>query len=436
MEGHQDNVSLFYTPTSDPTVKSREWVEHRPVGQLSADAALEFSVSGNSSKYIDLRQTRLKIKLRILQGNGEKLPSSLPVDLGPVPNEAKVAPVNLFLQSMWKQVDVSLQQQVVSPNISTRYPYKSMIDVLLGYGEEAKRTQLQSQLYYKDQGNVSCNDSIEGTNSGLLMRAIYTEKSQYVDLEGPLYIDILETSRYVLNGVQVNFKLWPSSNEFKLMSSNPTADYKIDIEEAVLKVCMVEVAPEVAIAHAETLKLGPAKYYYTRSDIKTHAIAKGQWGCTLEDVYQGEVPQKLTVALVSSESFTGSYLKNPFNFKHYNCSFMGFYVDGKSVPAEPLSPSFTKKNFLSAYATTFGGDGYHTDFGHNISREDYPNGYSIFVFDLCLNNCERVNPQTMKKHTRLEVKFAEALPEPVTLIAYAKFPGLVEIDEMRHVKIV
>ena len=41
----------------------------------------------------------------------------------------------------------------------------------------------------------------------------------------------------------------------------------------------------------------------------------------------------------------------------------------------------------------------------------------------------------MKGHTRLEVKFAQPLPEAVTLIAYANFPGLMEIDETRNVNI-
>ena len=264
---------------------------------------------------------------------------------------------------------------------------------------------------------------------------MFTEQSKIVDLEGPLNMDICQQNRYILNGVQVNFKLWPSSTPFKLMSSNPNADYKVEIKEAVLKVCMVEVAPQVVVAHAETLKQGPAKYFYGRSDVKSHAIAKGQYSCSLEDIYQGEVPQQLVIGFVSSEGFMGSYVRNPFEFKPYNCSFIGFYVEGRSTPWEPITPQFKTNNYLSAYMTTFGNDGYQQNFGHDISREDYPKGYCLFVFDICQNSCDNINPQMAKQHTRLEVKFAEPLPEAVTLIAFAKFPGLVEIDQARNVKV-
>ena len=434
MESHNAKSSLFHTHKSDTTVKSMEWTEYRPVGQLNSEGALEFNVSGNSTKYVDLQNTKLKVKFRILQENGSVLPAAVAGDK-PTPDAAKVGPTNLFLQTMWRQVDVTVQQQVVSANIATKYPYKAYIETLLNYGEDAKRTQLQSQLYFKDQGDVSNNDPMSGTNTGLIQRAIFTEKSKEVDLEGPVYMDICQQQRYVLNGVQVGFKFWPSPVSFKLMSSNPNAAYKLDIKEAVLKVCMVEMSPEVIVSHANMLKERPAKYFFDRTDVKSYAIAKGQYGCTLEDIYQGDVPKRLVVGFVSSEAFMGSYSKNPLDFKNYNCNFIGFYVDGKSTPAEPLAPNFKNANYLSAYMTTFGGDGYRQNFGHDISRDDYPKGYCLFVFDVCQDHCEKYGPNVKKGHTRLEIKFSEPLPEAMTLIAYANFPGLMEIDEARGVKL-
>ena len=131
MANHGDSVSLFNVPVYDNTVRGIEWVQHRPVGQLNSDGALEFNVSGNSTKYIDLKNTRLKIKFRIVLANGKTVPSMRPDGNKPVPDIAKVGPVNLFLQSMWRQVDVSVQQQLISPNISTNYPYKAYLETVL-----------------------------------------------------------------------------------------------------------------------------------------------------------------------------------------------------------------------------------------------------------------------------------------------------------------
>ena len=434
MASHTDNVSLFSTPAYDSTVRSVEWVQYRPVGQLNSDGALEFNVSGNSTKYIDLKNTRLKIKFRILQGNGNIVPPMRSKEKKPIPDASKVGPVNLFLQTMWRQVDVTIQQQLVSPNISTNYPYKAYLETLLNYGWGAKDTQIDSQIYRKDTGSSDQADPAEGSNMGLLTRSTLTEGSKFVDIEGPVHVDICQQNRYILNGVQVNFKLWPSSNQFKLMSSNPTADYKLDIQEAVLKVCMIELSPDVLIAHAETLKHGPAKYFYDRTDVRSYAIAKGQYSCCLEDVYQGEVPNQVIIGFVASDAFMGTYRKSPFRFQTYNCNFIGFYVDGKSLPTEPLTPNYKTGNYLSAFMTLFG-DKYQRDFGNDITRRDYVHGYCLYVFDICQNACERFTSRTMKGHTRLEVKFAQPLPEAVTLIAYANFPGLMEIDETRNVNI-
>ena len=175
-----------------------------------------------------------------------------------------MGPVNLFLQSLWRQVGVSLQQKVISPEVATRCAYQAYLDTILGYGTDAKRSQLGSQLYYKDKGDPSSADPISGTNTGLILRSNFTEESKTVDMEVPIYNDMCQQNRYILNGVQIGFKFWPSSTEFKLMSSNPSADYKVEIVDAVLKICMKEVAPEIILAHTATLRNGPALCFYDR----------------------------------------------------------------------------------------------------------------------------------------------------------------------------
>ena len=317
MSGHTDSLSLYYTPTNDTSVKNVEWVDYRPVGELRSGGALEFNISGNSSKYIDLKNTRLKIKFRILQGDGKPLPTTAGAkDADRV--KASVAPINLFLQSMWRQVDLSLQQQVISPHVSTKYGYRAYMEMLLGYGMNAKESQLQSQLYYKDvMIGRTRDDPLDGGNMGLNMRARMTAGSSIVDMEGPVYNDMCLQSRYILNGVQVGLKLWPSSNQFRLMSANPKADYTVEILDASLNVCMAELEPEIVIAHAETLQHGPARYFYQRTDMKSYALAKGQFSCSIDDVFQGDVPERLVVGLVPSEAFMGSYSKNPYEFKTY-----------------------------------------------------------------------------------------------------------------------
>ncbi|CAC5392368.1 unnamed protein product [Mytilus coruscus] len=94
-----------------------------------------------------------------------------------------VGPVNNFLHSMFSQIDVTLQNKLVT-STTTHYPYKAMIQTLLSYGSEAKKSQLTSQLWKKDQpGHFDDSDVENGGNSSFFDRAQYFNQSQVCDLE-------------------------------------------------------------------------------------------------------------------------------------------------------------------------------------------------------------------------------------------------------------
>ena len=66
-----------------------------------------------------------------------------------IADDAPVAPVNNWLHSLFSQVDVHLNDTLVTPSSNT-YPFRAYVETLLSYGAEAKKTQLSSQLWYKD----------------------------------------------------------------------------------------------------------------------------------------------------------------------------------------------------------------------------------------------------------------------------------------------
>lgn len=100
-EGHSSELAIFQSSVLDTGIEAIEWVDFRPVSQLTSDGAVEFNIAGNSISYLDLKRTRLHLKVRILTENGTA-----------VAQEDDVALTNLPLQAMWSQVDVALQQQV------------------------------------------------------------------------------------------------------------------------------------------------------------------------------------------------------------------------------------------------------------------------------------------------------------------------------------
>lgn len=121
-----------------------------------------------------------------------------------------VGPVNLLLQSLFSQVDVSMQNKPVNSS-GAHYPYLSMLNTLINFGQYAKSSQLTSQLWVGDSAGEfdDCNAKT-GRNSGLLKRALLIKGSKIIDLEGPIMHELFQINRYILNQVGISIKFYPT----------------------------------------------------------------------------------------------------------------------------------------------------------------------------------------------------------------------------------
>ncbi len=73
------------------------------------------------------------------------------------------------------------------------------------------------------------------------------------------------------------------------------------------------------------------------------------------------------------------------------------------------------------------------DEGNALDRRDFSRGYALYAFDLTpdLGEDDHFN-LTRQGSVRLVLKFAQALAETVTMIAYAEFQNVIEIDKNRN----
>ena len=119
------NLDLFTLPHTQTAISKCQTVNFYPVSEISVESPLEFNVSGSGLEYISLRDTRLHIKCKIVNA-----------DNTPLAKGAQIGIVNLTLQSLWSQVDVFLNQRLVS-SASNNYPYKAYMQTLITYGSDA-----------------------------------------------------------------------------------------------------------------------------------------------------------------------------------------------------------------------------------------------------------------------------------------------------------
>lgn len=416
----KSELDLFALPPTQTAVEKGQFIEFHPLANIRDGGPVEFNISGSGDEYMDLSSSYLYVKAKIVKSDGTSLLDKEPV-----------APINLFLHSLFSQVDVSLNERIISSATNT-YPYRAYIETLLNYGEDAKKTLLTCECFYKDN-NLSVNDPLlENGNKGLKKRYELTCKSQTLDMIGQLHCDIFQQNRLMLNLVDLKIKLTRSKPEFCLLSSSTKAEYKVDLEHASLFIRKVKVSPGVSLGHAKALEKSSAKYPLDRVLCKTYSVSAGSWSFMQDNVFLGVMPKRLIIACLQNASMNGQYTLNPFLFKHCNLNYVSVYVDGQPVPGKPLELNFPDKNYIRAYHSLF--SGFNQDKGLYITRDDYADGHTLFAFDLSPDLCEGPHLNLQRQgNLRVELKFSKALEETISVLIYAEFENVIEITKSRHV---
>ena len=177
-EGVKSELDLFAVPPTQTSIDDGRWVEHQHLTSLDSGGPIEFMLPGTGDAYLDLANTYLLIRAKVVRGDGTDLAA-----------DTQVAPVNNLLHSLFSQVDVYINDTLVTPSSNT-YPYRAYVETLLSYGAEAKKTQLTSQLWYKNTAGHMDATLDNGGNAGLAERRKYIAESRFVEMMGRLHVDL------------------------------------------------------------------------------------------------------------------------------------------------------------------------------------------------------------------------------------------------------
>ena len=115
----KSELDLFSVPPTQISIVKGQWEESHPISTISDGGPIEFFVLGSGDEYMDLNQSQLYVKAKITK-----------VDSSNLTENNHVGPVNLFLQSLFSQIDVSLNERLISPSPPT-YPYRALLETIL-----------------------------------------------------------------------------------------------------------------------------------------------------------------------------------------------------------------------------------------------------------------------------------------------------------------
>ena len=421
-ESVHTGLDLFSVPPTQTAVRDGQWVEYHPLATLAPNAPIEFIVSGATADYIDMNNSYLHVKAKVTKNDGS----------APLAAEVGFAPVNYWMHSLFSQVDVLLNDTLVTPSENT-YPYRAYIESTLNYGREAKETHLTSALYYQDTAE-QLDSRDETLNAGFKKRHDHAHQGRVVDMEGRLHCDIFHQNRLIMNGVDVKIRLIPSKSSFNLIGPDDT--YRSIITHASFFARKIRLNPAVALAQAKALEIAPAKYPVKRVVVKTFTVPRGNASVVQDNLFLSQTPNRLVIGLVASDAFNGSIITNPFHFATHDVSFLSLYLDGKQVPSKPLQPNFAEGQFIRSYYNSMVASGLaNRDAGSNISRDDFAGGFALYSLDLTpsLLDDNELFELVKSGALRLEIKFSRAQNASLTVVVWAEMDNMIEIDRSRQV---
>ena len=150
----------------------------------------------------------------------------------------------------------------------------------------------------------------------------------------------------------------------------------------------------------------------------------------------GQLPKRFVVGMVHNEGFAGAVGRNPYNFEHFNVSYMQLYTDGEPVLSKPLKLNVGEEKYLDAFKTLYNSfDKLNGEKSSIIKREDWSRGYSLFSFELTPDyDDEDHYPLIRHGNLRLEMNFGTTLAHTINIIVYAEFDNIIEINNNRNIQ--
>ena len=416
-------INLFSVPPTQTVIDHSYWYAAHPVNTVTSDGPYQFHVSSGPD-YLQLGKNYLYMKLKITKPNGTALTE-----------DDCVAPINMLGKTFIKQVKVGVNGKLAFDS-GSMYAYRSYLETELNYSSATKQDSMKPALYIKDE---PANKIETEENVGYTERAKPFRLSKVVELMAPIHCDLFLADRLMLSNTQINLEIHRNSDQFSLLCfKTPPADpsYKIKVEEMIWYVKRLQLTPSVHMAIESTIIKNPAKYPIRRVALTKIQIGPGRHNTPTSSVFDGQIPRRIILGFVETDSYFGSYRKSPFAFKHNDVSEIYVQAGGHTYPREPLKLDFENKFYSRAYLNLIDTLGLNNENRtNNITMDDFENHTCLYAFDLTPDESDADNWELIKDGTTtVHCTFAKAIKEPgLEMIVYAEFDNLAMIDRNRSI---
>lgn len=396
---------MFERPPVDMSVDDFNDIELLPLSSATGAHTVEFKIPSEPEHFIDLSETRLHLKLKVTLANGKDVEAN------------KVKLCRLFPSAIFKQVDMFLNSTLVTSS-SSMYPYLSYMSALLSYPTEVKKHQMQVLEYF---------DGAEVPKGGQL--------EAYTKVNLPL----MNQDRLLPNNIDVLLRFTRSRDDFVLQktTATDTEKYAIKIEHMSLFVRKIKPSATVLLEHSRSLTRGNVVFPITRIFSKYFTLQQGSRTFDINNIVQGQLPSRVIIGLVSSDSFSGSYDNDCFTFAPNDLTQINLVVNGKSIPQKPIDMDFNKGKFRRAYhnlINTLQGTCSDTQ-SLGLSESEYKTRSCLFAFAISKTlGSEEAIPTREEGVVSCKLTFEKDLTKNLNAVFCLEYQNnCIETDSLRNI---
>jgi hypothetical protein len=304
---------------------------------------------------------------------------------------------------------------------------------VLSHGYDMSRTILSTNGYIEDKLD---NFETISSNSGATKRKELSANSAIVQLMGKVRFDFNTTSKYLLNGIDLQLTFNSAKNSFFLMEKKTEAIFPIiKLHDASIILKRLNVNPDVMAAHYLTLQKNYfARYEYIKSEMKSFAISSGVEKFSVENMFTNNLPSIIVLAFTESSSYLGNYQKNCFFFHHFNITKVQLFVN--EVPLPAINIDISKRWTVEGYHSLMSAlNLYHSNDSILVTEEGFRKGLCFIGQSLQFSNprlsdCHAIN---QNGSVRVEVTMSKPLEKNIVMLAYTEKNASFSVDKFRNV---
>ena len=371
---------------------------------------IEFEFQTDRNYYVDLRQTYLVLKLKLVGGRGYETYNSKEVkkehkeeanaEEGETAEEDAPVPLvthaNNILHSVLSNVDVYINNQEIY-NSNGLYAHKSYIsNNLKGAIAECKGVLHCERYDYEE--------FLDEIMEAPLSKPFFTRRMKMLSrpndfmLYGKLGVDFFSTFELLYPNMEVRLRLIRARPIFYMISDNPNVS--LGIVDCSLYPRCIALKDDYHKKRMEIFADTPVEFNYLETLAKIFIIPSRENQFIHENIFNNAPVRRISIAMNTNSAFTGSYFENPFWYQQFELRQTRTTRGGQPFV------DFDGADDCRLYVTTMESMNFHDDIP-SIPIDNFKDHF-VLVFDLtsmqdATENCHY--PELVGEPLRLELNF-------------------------------